>query len=317
MTALAVAMPPRKAGRVSMAKKRFIDPPALDRVSRMELVARTAVEGFLAGRHPSPYHGSSVEYADHRPYTMGDAIRSLDWKLLAKTDKYYVKLFQDQTNLRCTILLDISRSMSFSAQNRLTKLEYGSFLAAALAYLMLHQNDAVGLALFDDQLRHYLPARSTASHFRLMLDLLEAASSRHASRMGPVMHELAGRLKRRGLIIIISDLLDDTDALFNALGHFRYRQHEVIVFHVMDPHELEFPYDRVTRFRDIEGSSMIVANPANIRRRYRERLTDFMETVRAGCLERNISYELASTGSPWDTMLSAYLAGRGRLSKSL
>jgi len=312
---LAVATLSRCPGPIPMAQKRFIDPQALDRISRMELVARSAVDGFLAGRHPSPYHGSSVEYADHRPYTVGDEIRRLDWKLLAKTDKYYIKLFQDQTNLRCTILLDISRSMTFSVKNRVTKLDYGSFLTAALGYLMLRQNDAVGLALFDNKLRHYLPARSTASHFRLIIDLLQATGSRYESRMAPVMHELAGRLKRRGLVIIISDLLDDTDALFDALGHFRYRKHEVIVFHVMDPYELEFPYERVMRFRDIEGSSMIVANPANVRRQYLERLGAFLDTVKAGCLERNVSYELARTDTPWDNMLSAYLGKRSRMSK--
>ena len=297
-----------------MSKKRFVDPEGLDRVSRMELVARHVVEGFLAGRHPSPYHGSSVEYADHRPYTMGDEIRSLDWKLLAKTDKYYVKLFQDQTNLRCTILLDISRSMTFAAEERLSKLEYGSFLAVALGYLMLRQNDAVGLALFDNELRHYLPARSTASHFRLMIDLLETTGSRHESRMGPVMHELAGRLKRRGLVIIISDLLDDVDVLLDALSHFRFRKHEVIVFHVMDPHELAFPYEKVMRFRDIEGTSMVVTNPAHVRRKYLQRLHSFLDSVKAGCLERNVSYELAATDAPWDMTLSAYLGKRSRMS---
>ena len=297
-----------------MSKKRFVDPDGLDRVSRMELVARHVVEGFLSGRHPSPYHGSSVEYADHRPYTMGDEIRSLDWKLLAKTDKYYVKLFQDQTNLRCTILLDISRSMTFAAEERLSKLEYGSFLAVALGYLMLRQNDAVGLALVDNELRHYLPARSTASHFRLMIDLLETTGSRHESRMGPVMHELAGLLKRRGLIIIISDLLDDVDTLLDALSHFRFRKHEVIVLHVMDPHELSFPYEKIMRFRNIEDTSMIVTNPTHVQRKYLERLHSFLDTVKAGCLERQVSYELAGTDTSWDATLSAYLGKRSRMS---
>jgi uncharacterized protein (DUF58 family) len=296
-----------------MAKKRYIDPKGLEMVARMELIARQAVEGFLSGRHPSPYHGSSVEYADHRPYTISDPIRMLDWKLLAKTDKYYVKLFEDQTNLRCTILLDISRSMNFAADGRMTKLDYGSFLTAALGYLMLRQNDAVGLAIFDNQLRHYLPSRCTASHFRYMVDLLESVRPHEDSRIGIVMHELAGRLKRRGLVIIISDLLDDTEALFKALGHFRYQKHEVIVFHVMDPHELNFPYNRLTRFKDIEGAGTVVTNPENVRRHYLQRLGDFLNEVRAGCLERNVSYELLSTDTAWDLALSAYLGKRSRM----
>lgn len=296
-----------------MAKSDFIDPKGLARILRLELVARDAVEGFLSGRHPSPYHGSSVEYADHRPYSMGDELRSLDWKLLAKTDKYYVKLFEDQTNLRCTILLDVSRSMEFGADNRMTKLVYGAHLAAALGYLMLRQNDAVGLAMFDNRLRHYLPARSTASHFRLMVDMLETAQGHAESRMGPVMHELASRLKRRGLIILISDLLDDPSAVFDALSHFRYRQHEVIVFHVMDPHELSFPYERLARFKDMEGVGMIVANPDSVRRRYLERLEAFLGEVKRRCFERDVTYELATTDTPWDRMLGAYLERRGRL----
>lgn len=296
-----------------MPEQMFIDPKGLAKVLRMELVAREVVQGFLSGRHPSPYHGSSVEYADHRPYSMGDELRALDWKLLAKTDKYYVKLFEDQTNLRCTILLDLSRSMAFAAEGRMTKLVYGAHLAAALGYLMLRQNDAVGLALFDNQLRHYLPARSTASHFHLIVELLEAVQPRLQSRIGTVMHELAARLKRRGMVILVSDLLDDPETLFGALGHFRYRQHEVIVFHVMDPHELTFPYERLTRFKDMEGTSMIVANPGNIRRRYLERLDAFMSQMKAGCLERGIAYELATTDTPWDQMLGAYLDRRSRM----
>jgi len=296
-----------------MPEEPFVDPQGLANIARLELVARQAVEGFLAGRHPSPFHGSSVEYADHRPYTIGDELRSLDWKLLAKTDKYYVKLFEDQTNLRCTILLDTSRSMAFAAGGRITKFLYGAHLAAALGYLMLRQNDAVGLALYDHQVRQYVPARSKPSHFRLMVDLLRTAKPGHESHMAPVMHELAGRLKRRGLIIVISDLLDDLDALFDAISHFRYRKHEVIVFHVMDPHELEFPYERLTRFQDMEGTGRIVANPSSVRRRYLQRLDTFLTAVKAQCHRRDVAYELARTDAAWDRVLGAYLDRRSQL----
>ena len=310
-------MPPRR-----------IDPTALNRVSRMELVARDAVEGFLAGRHPSPFHGSSVEYADHRPYGLGDEIRSLDWKLLAKTDKLYVKLYEEQTNLRCTLLLDASKSMGFGgapaanpgpsgdnehASARLSKIDYAAHLAAALAYLMLRQNDAVGLGVYEQRLRHYLPARSTAAHFRRMVDTLEGVEPGGASDAGPAMHELASRLQRRGMVIVISDLLDNTEALMDALAHFRYRKHEVIVFHVMDVDELAFPYQRLTRFRDMEGTAAVVANPAGVRKRYLERLDKFLTSIKAGCLERGVGYELARTDAPWDRMLGAYLARRSRL----
>ncbi len=296
-----------------MLRKRFIDPQGLERIAKMELVARHTVEGFLAGRHRSPHHGTSVEYSDHRPYSVGDELRMLDWKLLARTDKYYVKLFEDQTNLRCTVMLDVSRSMGFSAGKRMTKLEYGCYLTAAVAYLLLHQGDAVGLALVDNKLQRYLPARATASHFRTILELLEEGRASEPSRMAGVMHELAGRVKRRGLVILVSDLLDDPAEILGAIDHFRYRKHEVIVFHVMDPHELEFPYDGPTRFKDIEGSGIVVTNAAAIRGRYMERLRGFMETLKTGCLQRDVSYEVASTGVPWSEMLTGYLAKRSRM----
>ncbi|MFW6337003.1 MAG: DUF58 domain-containing protein, partial [Phycisphaeraceae bacterium] len=178
---------------------------------------------------------------------------------------------------------------------------------------MLRQNDAVGLGVYDHRLRHYLPARSTAAHFRRMLDTIEGLEPGSASNAGPAMHEVASRLKRRGMVILISDLIDNADALMDALGHFRYRKHEVIVFHVMDPDELEFPYQRLTRFRDMEGTGAVVANPASIRRRYLERLDQFMTAVKAGCLERGVGYELARTDQPWDKMLGAYLGKRVRL----
>lgn len=299
-----------------MAKQhRKFDPGRLMAVSRLELVARQAVEGVLAGKHPSPFYGSSAEYADHRPYALGDEIRALDWKLMAKTDKYYVKLFEDRTNLRCCVLLDTSNSMSFmgsSGASEMSKFDYAAHLAAALGYLMLRQNDAVGLALFDHALRYFLPPRSTASHFRRMIERLESVSPGEHSRMAPVMHELAGRLKRRGMVLILSDMLDDSDEMLHAIGHFRHRGHEVIVFHVMDPDELSFPYDRLTRFRDIEGHGMVVASPAGVRREYMKRLHGFLARIKRGCLERRAGYVLAVTGTPWDTMLNAYLAKRGR-----
>ena len=294
----------------------LLDPDGLARISRMELVARQAVEGFLTGRHPSPFHGSSVEYADHRPYTLGDEIRSIDWKLLAKTDKYYIKLFEEQTNLRCTIVLDASASMGFSSGQTMSKFQYGCHLAAALAYLMVRQNDSVGLAMFDDGVRQYLPSRSTASHFRNLIDIMEEAEPGGETSMATVLHELVGRLKRRGLIILISDLLDDPDAVSTALAHFKYRKHEVIVFHLMDEAELTFPYDRLTRFRDSEGSGMVVANPRVMRKRYLERLTEFLDQTKHRCLEQNISYELVHTNMPYDQMLSAYLQRRSRITRT-
>src|SRR5919201_653433 len=193
---------------------KYLDPEGLARVGNMELVARQVVEGFLTGRHRSPYRGFSVEYLDHRAYSPGDEIRTLDWKILARTDKYYVKLFQDETNLRAYILLDCSRSMAFKS-GALSKLEYGSYLAAALAYLMLHQNDAVGLVLFDSEARQYLPPKARPTQFRRILELLETPPSREDTDVGQVLHQMAGRIHRRSLVIVVSDLIDDTDKVAN------------------------------------------------------------------------------------------------------
>jgi uncharacterized protein (DUF58 family) len=291
---------------------RYFDPDGLSRVGNMELVARQVVEGFLTGRHRSPYHGFSVEYLDHRAYSPGDEIRSLDWKILARTDKYYVKLFEDETNLRAYILLDCSRSMAFQS-GKLSKLEYGCYLAAALSHLMLHQNDAVGLVLFDQEVRHYLPPRARPTQFRRILELLDETPSQGDTDVGTVLHEIAERIHRRGLVIVISDLIDDVPKLAGGLQHFRHNHHEVIVFHVLDDAELTFPYERLTRFKDMEGVGRVVANPKSLRSRYLARINTWLDELKSSCFERNISYNLANTTQPYDAFLAAYLEKRARL----
>jgi uncharacterized protein (DUF58 family) len=290
----------------------ILDPESLARIGSMELVAREVVEGFVSGRHRSPYHGFSVEYADHRPYSPGDELRALDWKLLARTDKYFIKLFEEETNLRATILLDCSRSMTFKS-GTLDKLGYGSYLAASLAYLLIRQNDSVGLVRFDSKIRRYMPPRSTPNHFRRIIDELNQRTVGDDTDVGSILHELAERIKRRGLIILISDLIDDMDRLIGGLQHFRHRHHEVIVFHVMDDAELTFPYDRMTRFKDIEGLGRVVVNPKSLRERYLERIRTFTERVRGECFERNIGYNLACTKQPYADFLAAYLDKRSRM----
>jgi uncharacterized protein (DUF58 family) len=291
---------------------KYYDPEGLARVGHMELVARQVVEGFLTGRHRSPYHGFSVEYLDHRPYTPGDDIGSIDWKILARTDKYHVKLFEDETNLRAHILLDCSRSMAFQSSG-LSKLAYGSYLAAALAYLMLHQNDAVGFGLFDSELRQYLPPKARPTQFRRILEHLDHSYSKEDTDVGAVLHGVAERIHRRGLVVIISDLIDDEARIAGGLQHFRHDHHEVIVFHVMDEAELTFPYDRLTRFKDMEGAGRLVANPKNLRARYLSRIQTFLDTLQTACFERGISYNLANTKEPYDHFLAAYLEKRARL----
>ena len=291
---------------------RYFDPEGLARVGHMELVARQVVEGFLTGRHRSPYHGFSVEYLDHRSYTPGDDLRTIDWKILARTDKYHVKLFEDETNLRAYILLDCSRSMAFKT-GALSKLEYGSYLAAALAYLMIHQNDAVGLVLFDSEVRQFLSPRARPTQFRRILELLDHSYSKEDTDVGSVLHGVAERIHRRGLVIVISDLIDDEAAIANGLQHFRHNHHEVLVFHILDDAELTFPFDRLTRFKDMEGAGRVVANPKSLRNRYLTRINAFLDGIKGACFERGISYNLANTKEPYDHFLAAYLEKRARL----
>lgn len=291
---------------------RYFDPEGLARVGHMELVARQVVEGFLTGRHRSPYHGFSVEYLDHRAYTPGDEMRTLDWKILARSDKYFVKLFEDETNLRAHILLDCSQSMNFKS-GKLSKLEYGSFLAASLTYLLLRQNDAVGLLLFDNEIRAHLPTRARPTQFRRVLDVLEETKAHGDTNVGGILHQVAERIKRRGLVILISDLIDDEAAIATGLEHFRHDRHEVLVFHVMDDAELNFPYERLTRFKDMEGGGRVVANPKSLRTRYLARINAFTERLKGECLQRGISYNLTNTRQPYDVALAACLDKRSRL----
>jgi uncharacterized protein (DUF58 family) len=291
---------------------RYFDPEGLARVNNMELVARQVVEGFLTGRHRSPYHGFSVEYLDHRAYTPSDELRTIDWKILARTDKYYVKLFEDETNLRAHILVDCSRSMAFQSGD-VNKLTWGSYLAAALAYLMLHQNDAVGLVVFDSEIRHLLPPKARPTQFRRILELLDHNYSREDTDVGAVLHDVAERIPRRGLVILISDLIDDESKIADGLMHFRHNNHEVVVFHVMDDAELTFPYDRLTRFKDMEGVGRLVANPKSLRERYLTRIKAFVDGIQTVCHERKIAYNLANTKEQYAQFLAAYLEKRARL----
>jgi uncharacterized protein (DUF58 family) len=295
-----------------MTNNRFLDPAGLARVGHLELVARQVVEGFITGRHRSPFHGFSAEYLDHRAYTPGDELATLDWKIVAKTDKYYVKLYEEETNLRAYILLDCSRSMAFSSGS-IDKLTYGSYLAASLTYLLLRQNDAVGLVLFDNDVRHYLPPRAHPTQFRRVLDILDQQTSRGDTDVGQVLHRVAERIRRRGLVIVISDLIDNEAQIANGLQHFRHNHHEVLVFHVLDDAELTFPYDRLTRFKDMEGAGRVVANPKSLRRRYLARMQAFTDTLKASCFERKISYRLTNTNQPYDVCLAEYLDKRNRL----
>ena len=292
---------------------RYLDPNALARVRNLGLAARGVVEGFITGLHSSPYKGFSVEFAEHRKYVPGDNPRHLDWRVLGRTDRLYLKQYEEETNLRAQILLDASGSMAFAGQPAgLTKLQYGSFLAAVLAYVMMRQQDAVGLTTFDTKVRLELPAGGSPRHFDAMMKRLEAVRPGKTTDLGATLHRLADRFKRRSLIILISDLYDDLDAIATALHHFRHKRHEVIVFQVLDRAEIEFPYRETSSFLDMETGETIQVDPSYVRDDYRARMTEFLDGCRKLCADCQIDHVLMDTSEPYDRALSRYLERRTR-----
>ncbi len=292
--------------------RKFLSPQFLSKLSRMEMKARLVVEGFLIGLHRSPYHGFSVEFAEHRQYMPGDPIRNIDWKVYAKTDRYYIKEYEEETNLKAYILLDASASMGYSS-NKVTKLEYGSYLAAALGYLMLKQKDAVGLAVFDEGMRSYLPPRSARSHLHDLLKELVRLEPSRATQVSSTFHQLAERIKRRGLVLIISDLFSEPEDILMGLKHFRYKKNEVIVFHILDPMEKSFAYRREAIFVDMETGEEILTQPWQIRGEYQGQIRDLVQLYKTHCGESRIEYVAMDTSIPLDYALFAYLQKRKHL----
>jgi len=293
-------------------KRKYLNPATIARLDNMALRARLVVEGFIIGLHKSPYHGFSVEFAEHRPYNPGDEIRHIDWKLYGKTDRYYIKQYEEETNLKSYLLLDKSGSMKYSSGS-ITKLSYGSYLAAALAYLMLKQQDAVSLTLFDDRVRNFLPPSAKKSHLNQLLAALEKVQAGAETRIAPQLHELAEKLKKRGLIVLISDLLDEPDEVINALKHFRHKRHEVILFHILDRQELEFSFNRQTRFVDLETARHINTEPWHIQEAYQGLMRQFIENYKIQCRANNIDYVTLITDQDLDRALSEYLRKRTRI----
>ena len=312
----------------------FLDPTILARIGNLELIAKFVVEGFISGLHKSPYHGFSVEFSQYRQYMPGDDPKHIDWKAYARTDRYYIKQFEEETNLNCYLLLDTSESMmhpSDDAQTddaptegdgaetpKLTKLRYSSFLIASLAYFMAKQRDAVGFAYFDDALRQYLPARSSTSHLHSILLTLETLQTTKNTRMGTPLHQIAERLTKRGLVLFISDLYDENhEEVIAGLEHLRYEGHEVIVFHVLAEQELEFANfeigrssEALIRFIDAENDAEIITTPQAIQESYLNNFNDFLDTYRLALRQADIDYNIITTATPIDLALASYLAKR-------
>jgi len=291
---------------------RFLDPAVIARLGSMELKARTVVEGFLSGLHRSPFKGFSVEFAEYRQYLPGDDLSTLDWKVYARTDRHYVKKFEEETNLECHLLLDVSASMGYRGGAPMTKVEYGSVLAASLAYLMSRQRDATGLIQFDDRITARVPASARPGHLHSLLLALDRVAPGARSNVGRPLHQLADALTKRSLAVLISDLLDDPDEVVSGLKHLRFRGTDVIVFQVLDPHEIQFPFKGASRFTDLESADVVTADPSRVRAAYLEAIDGLRSRYEKDLRSQGIDFLMLDTSKPLDFALLAYLDARGR-----
>jgi uncharacterized protein (DUF58 family) len=291
---------------------RYLRPDTMQRLKPLDLVARELVEGVRVGMHKSPLKGFSTEFAQHRQYVPGDAIKHIDWRVYARSGRYYVKLFEAETNYDAMLLLDASSSMQFAGGGieGISKLDYAKYLAAALAYVVVDQRDAAGLGVFDSELRTYIEPSSSQSAIRNIARALEDVPSLPKTDVTAILHAFAKRMRRRGVIILFSDLFDQEQTLVKGLEHLRHRGHNVIVFHVLDSHELTFPLSGNTRFLGLEQEESIVADPRRIRAVYLQELNAFLDRIRLCCEKARVDYVLADTSRPIEAVLTGYLVGR-------
>jgi uncharacterized protein (DUF58 family) len=295
--------------------RRFLHPETIARISRLDLRARHVVEGFISGMHRSPFFGHSVEFVQHREYVAGDDLRHLDWKVWSKTDRFYVKQYEEETNLRSTIVVDVSESMHYG-RGPLNKYAYACTVAACLGYLLLRQQDAVGLITFDDNVRQIVPARSQQTHIDALVQALHTSRPRAKTDLEKILRRVAESVGSRGMIILVSDLLADRDPLFRGLEMLHHRRHDLLVFHVLDEDELNFPFAGTTRFEGMEELPQLLCDPRALRDGYLQALEEYLVEVRRGCARRGIDYALVRTGDYLDAALSKFLHYRMALKSS-
>lgn len=287
----------------------LLDPVAIQRAEMLGLQARQIVEGYMAGEHKSPYRGFAIEFAQHREYVPGDDTRHLDWKVLGRSDRYYIKQYEQETNYVAHILVDGSQSMRYGS-GKVRKFEYARTMAACLAYLILLQRDAVALAIFDTATRSYYPRTDNLSSVQNIIGLLAAFEPEQTTNIATVLHEMAQQVRRKGIFIVISDFFDDVEEVLRGIQHLRFSGSEVLVFHVMDPYELEFPFKGTVEFRGLEAAGKLITKPAELRRSYLEEVNGFIEKLRTGCERNGCNYVQVNTAHPWHEVLSSYLATR-------
>jgi uncharacterized protein (DUF58 family) len=289
----------------------LLDPEVISKAEALGLHARYVVEGYMAGEHKSPYRGFAIEFAQHREYSHGDDTRHLDWKVVGRTDRYYIKQYEQETNYVANILLDGSESMKYGS-GKLTKLQYGKVIAACLSYLILNQRDAVALGMFDTNMRDYAPRSDNRATIHNLMSRLAAFEPKAQTNIGAVLHDMARQTRRKGIVIVISDFFDDEQAVLDGIQHLRFGGNEVIVFHVMDPYELEFPFMGLVEFEGLEQVPKILTRPSEIRKSYLREVEAFRARLRDGCERNNCHYVLVNTSHSLDEVLSAYLAFRLR-----
>lgn len=294
----------------SIPGARFVDPTVLARIKDLELLARSVVDGFINGLHRAPFFGASIDFAEHRGYVAGDDIRRVDWKLYARTDRYYVKQYEADTNANFSVMLDVSKSMAFSSTG-VSKLGYAKFLAACLAYLSQRQRDRVGIVTFDEALVTRVPP--SAKHFNVLLHTLDRATAERPGRLVPMLTQLAEHFRRRSLLVLISDLYENPEDLLEALKVYRFMGNDMVVFHVLDPAEIDFPYRESSRFQDLESGEDVPVVPEVFAEQYRKMIREHIETLRTKFAETRIDYVQVTTSKPLDEALFSYLGNRERL----
>lgn len=295
-----------------MNNDKILDPTTAARLDKFDLRARLIVEGFLTGLHKSPYHGFSVEFLEHREYQPGDSIKDIDWKVFGKTDRYFIKKYEEETNLNAHILIDCSRSMQFSTQ-KITKLEYAKTLAAALSYLLISQQDATGILSFSEHIKKFIPPRSTKAHLNTIFHQLNNLKAENKTNTAAILHKLAEKIKKRGLIILISDLLDDQEEIMQGLRHFRHNKHELLVINILDDQEINFDYSSKTRFVDLESGEEIITNPWEIKKEYRSQIESMKHYFTTKCRNASIDYIPINTQTSYAEALYAYLIKRKKM----
>ena len=295
-----------------MSSNKYLSPDIISNIASLSLKARLLVEGLIVGMHKSPYHGFSVEFSEHRSYNRGDEIRNIDWKIWGKTDKYFVKEYEEETNLLAHIILDQSNSMSYTSKD-ITKLEYAKILSASLAYLMLKQQDGVGLTLFDSKIRALIEPKSKSNHIKSLFSIMEGITPGPDTKIGDILHISAESIKKKGLVVIISDFLDDIQSIISGIKHYRYKGHEVILFHILDEQELKLNFNERTQFVDLETKETITTDPWHIKKDYREGIQAFCSALKNSCRKNKVDYNLLCTNQPIEIALFDYLLKRKKM----